>query len=102
MRTRKKEVEALIATLEQEHASVEDLADTIWKQIDEYRTVREAWVIAVNHGSNIVITYGLYDTENAALKDLAKYRSTTGNEVAYVLKLFSPSALWGGDKLDWK
>lgn len=102
MRTRKKEVEALIATLEQEHASVEDLVDTVWKQIDEYRSNRDAWIIAVNHGEGVILTYGLYDTENAALKDLTKYRSTTGNEVAYVLKLHSPSALWGGDKLDWK
>lgn len=101
MRSRKKEVEALIATLETEHASVEDLVDVIWKQIDEYRSNREAWVIAVNHGG-FILTYGLYDTENAANKDLTKLRSTTGNEVAYVLKVLSTSALWGGDKLDWK
>lgn len=102
MRSRKKELELLIATLEQPHDSVEDLAESVWKLIDSQRIVREAWAVAVNHGSNLIITYGLYDTENAAIKDLKKYRSTTGNEVAYVLKVVSPTALWGGEQLEFR
>lgn len=102
MRSRKKEIESLVTILESQHDSVEDLADEIWKQIDEYRRVREAWVIVVNHEDKLVLTYGLYDTYASAEKDLGKYRSTTGNEKAYAFKVISPSAIFGGDKLDYK
>jgi hypothetical protein len=102
VRSRKKEVELLIEVLEQAHDSVEDLAESVWKLLDSQRRGREAWVVAVNHGYPLVLTYGMYETMNAALKDLEKYRSTTGNEKAYVLKLLSSSAMFGGDEIDYK
>lgn len=102
MRSRKKEVELLVSVLEQAHDSVEDLAEAVWKLIDQQRRDREAWVVAVNHGHPLVLAYGMYDTLNSATKDLDKFRSTTGNERAYVLKLLSSSALFGGEEIDYK
>lgn len=102
MRSRKKEVELLVEVLELAHDSVEDLAEAVWKLLDQQRREREAWVVAVNHGHPLVLAYGIYDTVNAASKDLDKYRSSTGNEKAFVLKLLSPSAMFGGEVMDYK
>lgn len=102
MRSRKKELEDIVNVLEQEHDSVEELAETVWKLIDNQRKGRDGYVVAVNHGSNVILTYGVYDTEAAALKDLERYRSTTGGERAFVLKLFNPTALWGGEGLEYR
>ena len=81
---------------------MEDLAEAVWKLIDQQRRGREAWVVAVNHGHPLVLAYGMYDTLNSATKDLDKFRSMTGNERAYVLKLLSSSALFGGEEMDSK
>lgn len=102
MRTRKKEITQLVELLEQPHDSVEELAETIWKQIDEYRAVREAWIIGVHHGQGITLMYGLYDTENSAMKDLKNFRSTTGQERVGLFKILHPSAHWGGQLLGYK
>lgn len=102
MRSRKKEIELLVDVLEQAHDSVEDLAEAVWKLIDQQRRGREAWVVAVNHGHPLVLAYGMYDTMNSAVKDLDKFRSITGNEKAHVLKMLSSSALFGGEEMDYK
>lgn len=102
MRSRKKELEELVALLEQPHDSVEDLADAAWKQLDTYRKDREAYVIVVNHGHPIYLSYGLYDTMNAATKDLTKFKSTTGNEKAYVIKVLSPAEIFNIDNNIYK
>ena len=102
LRTRKKEIAKLVELLEQPHDSVEELAETIWKQIDEYRAVREAWIIGVNHGAGIVLMYGLYDTENSALKDLKHFRSTTGGERVGLFKVLHPSTHWNGELVGYK
>jgi hypothetical protein len=102
LRTRKKEITQLVELLEQPHDSVEELAETIWKQIDEYRAVREAWIIGVHHGQGITLMYGLYDTENSAMKDLKNFRSTTGQERVGLFKILHPSAHWGGQLLGYK
>jgi hypothetical protein len=87
MRSRKKEMESIVALLEQEHDSVEDLADAVWKTIDIQRRERDGWVIFVYHGHPLYMVYGVFDTENAALKELEKIKSTTGNEKAFVFRL---------------
>ena len=102
MRSRKKEIAELITILEQPHDNVEDLAEAIWKQIDAYRAVREAYVVGVHHGQGITLMYGLYDTENSALKDVKNFRSTTGNERVGLFKVLHPSAHWGGELLGYK
>ena len=87
VRSRKTELAELVNLLESEHDSVEDLAEACWKLIDSQRTGRDAWLIAVDHGHGMVLCYGLYQTEAAALKEIAQYRSTTGNEKARILRL---------------
>lgn len=87
MRSRKKELESLIELLEKEHDSVEDLAESVWKLIDTQRRDRDGWVIVVNHGHPLYLVYGVFDTENAALKEREKFRSITGNEKAFVFRL---------------
>jgi len=84
----------LVGLLESEHDSVEDLAEKVWLLIDSQRSSRDMFLVAVNHGGGLVIVYGLYVTENAAKKDLEKFRSTTGNERAYVLRLADPASMF--------
>ena len=102
MRSRKKELELITELLEQEHDNVEVLTEAVWKQIDESRKGRDGFIVVVNHGSNLVLTYGVYDTEASAVKDLERYRSTTGNEKVFIYKMFNPTALWGGDGLEFR
>ena len=61
MRSRKKELEELVALLEREHDSVEDLAEAAWKLIDVQRRDRDGWVIIVNHGHPLYMVYGVFD-----------------------------------------
>lgn len=89
MRTRKVELEELTNLLSTPHDSVEELASNTWKLIDDQRRIREAYVIIVNHGGGILLTYGVYDTRNAAERDISKFRSTTGGERATIVKLLS-------------
>jgi hypothetical protein len=97
MRIRKTELQELIDLLSAPHDSVEDLVNVAWKRIDESRRVREAYVILVNHGGGIILSYGVYDTRNAAEKDLAKFRSTTGGERATITKLLSAQQFFNFD-----
>lgn len=98
MRSRKKELEELVQLLDSDHDDVESLADAVWKLVDSHRKVREAWVIVVNHGHPLYLAYGLYDTVAAAQKDLGKYKSTTGNERAYIVKAIEPSLIFEQDE----
>lgn len=98
MRSRKKEMEELVQLLDSDHDDVESLAEQVWKLLDAHRKVREAWVIVVNHGHPLYLSYGLYDTAVAAQKDLHKYRSTTGNEKAYIVKVIEPSHIFDKDE----
>lgn len=101
MRHRKKEIQELITILDNPHDSVEDLAEEIWVKVDEFRRDREAWAVIVRQ-EQLIFLYGLYDTENSARKDLEKYRAVTENNRAMITKVLSPSALWGGELLDYK
>lgn len=97
MRIRKAESAQLVELLSKPHDSVEDLVNVVWKSVDESRRVREAYVILVNHGGGIVLSYGIYDTRAAAERDLAKFRSTTGAERATITKLLSASQFFEFD-----
>lgn len=100
MRIRKTELQELTNLLSSPHDSVEDLVNLAWKRIDEFRRVREAYVILVNHGGGIVLSYGVYDTRAAAEKDLAKFRTTTGAERATITKLLSASQFFDFDQAE--
>jgi hypothetical protein len=94
VRSRKKEIESVVALLDQEHESVEDLAEAVWKLVDVQRRERDGWVIFVNHGHPLYMVYGVFDTENAALKELGKMKSTTGNEKVFVFRLAHASKVF--------
>jgi len=94
MRSRKGELAELVDLLSAEHESVEDLAGKVWDLVDRQRAARDVFLVAVNHGHGLVLAYGLYVTENAARKDMAKFRSQTGNEKAFVLRLVDPAAMF--------
>lgn len=102
MRSRKKELEQIADLLSQEHDTVDDLAEQIWKMVDQMRKDREGYVVVVNHGHPLYLAYGMFDTANAASKDLTKFRSLTGGEKAYVLKLVSPSGMFDQQFDDFK
>lgn len=102
MRSRKKELESIVEVLSQEHDSVEDLAEQIWKMVDQMRKDREGYVVVVNHGHPLYLAYGMFDTVNAATKDLGKFRSLTGGEKAYVVKMVSPSGMFEQKFEDFK
>lgn len=102
VRSRKKELEQLVSVLESEHDSVEDLAEEVWGLVDNLRRTRQSWVVVVNHGHPLYLAYGIYDTEAAALKDLGKYRSATGGEKAYVLRLTSAGSMFDFSPADFK
>lgn len=101
MRHRKREIEDLIKILDQPHDDVETLAQDIWARVDSLRRDRECWVILVND-SGVVFTYGLYETENAARKDLEKIRAVTHKNRAMISKVLTSSTLWGGEILGYK
>jgi hypothetical protein len=100
MRIRKTELQELTDLLSAPHDSVEDLVNVVWKRIDESRRVHEAYVILVNHGGGIILSYGIYDTRAAAEKDLTKFRSTTGAERATITKLLSSSQFFDFDNAE--
>lgn len=102
MRSKKKEILKLIELLEQPHDSVEDLANTIWKTIDQLRQEHEAYVVAVKHENPLLLVYGIYDTENSAKKDLERYRSTTGGERCAILRLCSPTKMFAGEQIEFR
>lgn len=95
MRTRKRELEALIAVLEREHDDVDALASEIWKLIDDYRRDRDLWVVAVRHiGMNFL--YGPYESEASAKKDVERGSiKSIGNDDKYmIMHLLSPSKIF--------
>lgn len=101
MRHRKREIDELITILDQAHDDVDALAQNIWARVDTMRRTRDAWIILVRD-DNTIFTYGLYDTENAARKDLEKIRAVTLNNRAMISKVLSSSAIWGGEILEYK
>jgi hypothetical protein len=97
MRTRKKELEAIIKLLEAEHEDVEDLAEAIWKLVDEQRRGRDLWVVAVRmDGLNFL--YGAYESEATAKKDVeAGNIKGVGLDNKYMLmQMLSPSEIFKG------
>lgn len=97
MRSRKAEIQSIVEILSAEHDSVEDLAGDVWKLMDSMRKGRDAWVVVVNHGHPLYLAYGIFETSNAAMKELNKFRSTTGNERGFVMKMVDPSSMFDTD-----
>ncbi len=100
MRTRKKELDAIAKLLEQEHEDVEDLAESIWKLVDEQRRGRELWVVAVRmDGMNFL--YGAYESEATARKDVesGRIKSVGTKDLYMIMKLLSPNKIFESTEL---
>lgn len=71
MRTRKKEIDQIVAILDKQHDDVYDLADEVWKLIDDLRRERELYVIGMDHDGIGQFIYGAYESLTMAEKDLS-------------------------------
>lgn len=69
MRTRKKELDKIVKLLEQEHEDVHELAEQVWKLVDELRREREVFVVGVNYQGVGQFLYGMYESKAVAEKD---------------------------------
>ena len=58
MRTRKKELDKIVKLLEQEHEDVHELAEQVWKLVDELRREREVFVVGVALKVVLATVYG--------------------------------------------
>lgn len=95
MRTRKKELDAIVKLLETEHEDIEELAESIWKLIDEQRRGRDLWIVAVSmDGLNVL--YGAYDSEATAKKDVesGNIKAVGLNNQYKLFKMLSPSEIF--------
>jgi hypothetical protein len=70
MRQRKKEMDALIKLLEQPAESVDDLAEDVWKLIDNARRERDVYVLGMNYNGVGQFLFGPYESEAMARKDI--------------------------------
>lgn len=95
MRTRKKELDAIVKLLESEHEDVEDLAEAIWKLVDEQRRGRDLWVVAVKMDS-MNFLYGAYESEATAKKDAeaGNIKAVGLNNRYQLMKMLSPSEIF--------
>lgn len=67
------ELKKLIALLDSEAESVEELAATIWNLVEELVRKREQYVIIAAHPSlELVQAIGPYSTRNKAVNDMPK------------------------------
>ena len=71
MRTRRKEIERIADMLSEQHSDVEDLAEQVWRMIDQMRREREVYVVGVNYAGVGQFLFGPYDSRNAAETDLS-------------------------------
>ena len=98
MRSRKKELEAIVELLSCEHDDVDTLATEVWKLIDSMRRDRDIYVVVARHaGVNFI--YGTYETENSAIKDveLGSIKKIGNDDRYMVLKVHSPSKIFESD-----
>jgi hypothetical protein len=95
LRTRKKELDAIVKLLEQEHEDIEDLAEAVWKEIDEQRRGRDLWVVAVKM-DEMNFLYGAYESEATAKKDVeaGNIKAVGLNNRYMLMKMLSPSEIF--------
>lgn len=95
MRTRKKELDAIVKVLEQEHEDIEELAEQVWKLIDEQRRGRDLWIVAVKM-DDLTFLYGAYDSEASAKKDVesGNIKAVGLNNQYKLFKMLSPSEIF--------
>lgn len=96
MRQRKKEIDSIVALLEQEHEDVHELVGEVWKTIDNARRDRELWVVATRVAGGTNLIYGPYESEATARKDveLGQIKGVDKGDRYMIMNLLSPSKIF--------
>ena len=97
MRTRKKEIEAIVNVLSQEHNDVYELADTVWKMIDDYRRERDIYVVGVNYNGVGQFLFGTYESETTAQKDAdgrGNIKALSPGDTYKIFRVLAPTKLF--------
>ena len=71
MRTRRKEIEKIADLLSEGHNDVEELAEQVWRMIDQMRRERDVFVVGVNYHGIGQFLFGPYDSKSTAETDLS-------------------------------
>ena len=103
MRTRKKELDKIVSLLEAEHDDVYELAEEVWKAIDEMRRDRDLFVVGVNYVGVGQFLYGTYDSKAMAEKDVSgkgNIRALGSSDTARVFQVNSPSKVFDFEPLE--
>lgn len=96
MRTRKKEIDALVDVLSVGHADVDTLASEIWKLVDNFRRDREVYAVAVRVAGGVNLLFGPYESKTLAQKDVdvGTIKGIDSGDRYQVMKLLSPSSIF--------
>jgi len=96
MLSHKKEIDQMVAVLEQEHEDVVALAKELWKLIDKARREREAYVVGVQYEGVGQFVFGMYDSMAQIEKDLSEKGNLKGLSHKDKYKIFKvmSSAIW--------
>lgn len=89
--------------LEQEHHDVYELADNVWKLIDDLRRDRDLFVVGVNYVGVGQFLYGTYDSKSMAEKDLSgngNIRALRTGDTGRVFQVNSPSKMLDYEPLE--
>lgn len=96
MQSHKKEIDQMVALLEQEHEDVVALAKELWKLIDNARRQREAYVVLMQCEGVGHFVFGMYDSTTQIEKDLSEkgnLRGISPKDKYRIFKVLS-SAIW--------
>lgn len=98
MRTRKKELERIADMLSQPAESVEQLAEDVWKMIDNMRKERDVFVVGVMYNGVGQFLFGPYESQANAVKDIEGRGSLKGlrpGDTGRVFKVLEPQIMFG-------
>ena len=101
MRQRKKEMDALIKLLEQPAESVDDLAEDVWKLIDNARRERDVYVLGINYNGVGQFLFGPYESEAMTRKDIEGRGNVRGlgtEDTGKVFKVLVPTDIFPKDE----
>lgn len=90
-------MDAIVRLLEQEHEDVEELAESIWKLVDDARRDRDIWVVGVNYDGVGQFLFGTYESEATARKDIEGRGNIKGlrkGDIGKVFKVLTPTKIF--------
>ena len=96
MRTRKKEIDAMVEVLSVGHADVDTLASDLWKLVDNFRRDREVYAVAVRMAGGLNLLFGPYESTTLAQRDVdvGTIKGIDSGDRYQILKLISPSKIF--------